>query len=238
MSKFLFVHGAFQGAWVWRDVAALLRSKGHEVHIPTLSGCGYLHHGGREGTDLNTYIQDIANYISFEELDDFILVGHSFSGLICGAIMMGTPHLLRQAVLVDTIIPQQNKSFVDTAGEAFRHMLDSHRVGNWKIKPWPLNVFGVPKEHEAWFSARLCNFPEKAFYTPFPSEFDPTCVPVSFVTCTATVSPFIRAMAGKARSFGWPITELNSGHCPMVTHPAELVEILDEAVIAQTGSAA
>ncbi|WP_027185993.1 alpha/beta fold hydrolase [Desulfovibrio inopinatus] len=238
MAKFLFVHGAFQGAWVWREVSDILQSMGHETHIPTLSGCGYLHHGGREGIDLNTFIQDISNYIYFEELDDVVLVGHSYSGLICGAIMMGTPHLLHQAILVDTIIPQSNRSFVDTAGEAFRHMLESHRVGNWKIKPWPLNVFGVPESRGPWFSARLCDFPESAFLTPFPSEFDPTCVPVSFITCTATASPFIRAMAGKARSFGWSVTELNSGHCPMVTHPQELAAMLDTAVIAQAGSAA
>ncbi len=42
MASFLFVHGAFQGGWVWRKVIDLLRTKGHDPHAPTLSGCGYL----------------------------------------------------------------------------------------------------------------------------------------------------------------------------------------------------
>jgi hypothetical protein len=42
METFLFVHGAFQGGWVWCKVADFLRTRGHDVHTPTLSGCGYL----------------------------------------------------------------------------------------------------------------------------------------------------------------------------------------------------
>jgi hypothetical protein len=39
MATFLFVHGAFQGGWVWGKVADILRQGGHGVHTPTLSGC-------------------------------------------------------------------------------------------------------------------------------------------------------------------------------------------------------
>ncbi len=222
MATYLLTHGAFQGGWVWREVAATLASQGHTVHAPTLTGCGYLHHGFREGVDLNTYIQDISNYLQFEALDDVILVAHSFSGLVCGAIATRTPHLLRRVVYVDAVIPESRRSFVDIAGEAFSHMLESHKGKGGRIKPWPLQVFGVPEKKAEWFQARLCDFPEAAFRTRFPGEYEPDAVPTTYVSCQRTPTPFIRAMAGKAERFGWIVSELDSGHCPMASNSTAL----------------
>ena len=40
VATFVLVHGAWHGGWCWRDVAVELRAAGHDVHVPTLSGCG------------------------------------------------------------------------------------------------------------------------------------------------------------------------------------------------------
>jgi hypothetical protein len=40
MATFVLVHGAFQGGWVWRPVASLLKGENHEVYTPTLIGTG------------------------------------------------------------------------------------------------------------------------------------------------------------------------------------------------------
>jgi pimeloyl-ACP methyl ester carboxylesterase len=230
MATFILVHGAFQGGWVWRFVARDLRAMGHDVHTPTFSGCGYLHHGLREGIELNTFIQDIDNYIHFEEVLDPILVAHSYSGMICSAIMMRIPHRLRQVVFLDAIIPEPGCSFAETAGEAFRLMLDSHRLNAWKVKPWPIQVFGVSGEQSQWFQSRLCTFPLQAFLAPFPGEFDAEATYASFISCTLTTSPFIRKMAEKAVSLGWPVIELEAGHCPMVTQPSKLAGLLNDSL--------
>lgn len=237
MATFVFVHGAFQGGWVWKDVVNALRAMGHDAHAPTLSGCGYLHHGLREGVGLHSYIQDVVNYLDFMDLSDVTLVGHSYSGLICGAVMMRTPNRLRKAVLVDTLIPEPNRSFAETAGEAFQHMLEGNRVNGWKVAPWPVKVFGVPEDKAPWFQKRLCEFPHAAFTTPFPGEFEPSLVDTAFITCGKTLSPFIRAMAERAKAYGWKVDELaESGHCPMVTHPQELTDLLLAAVGEGMGS--
>ena len=228
MATFVLVHGAFQGGWVWREVAAALRGRGHEVFAPTLSGCGHLHHGAREGLGLHAYVQDVDGLLQFEGLDQAVLVAHSYSGMICGAAMMRAAHLLRRAVFVDALIPDSNASFADVAGEAFRHMLEAHRVNGWRVRPWPLPVFGAPPERAAWFAQRLCDFPLAAFTAPFPGEFDPSAVETSFIACRHTASPFIRAMAGKAAKLGWPVAELDSAHCPMLACPAALADLLHE----------
>ena len=40
MANFVLVHGAWHGAWCWRDVVPLLAREGHRVHPVTLPGVG------------------------------------------------------------------------------------------------------------------------------------------------------------------------------------------------------
>ncbi len=231
MSTFLFVHGAFQGGWVWRQVADILARNGNDVHTPTLSGCGYLSPVNAKGGDLAAFIDEVVRYVEIEDLSDVILVAHSFSGMICSAVMMRIPGRVRHAVFVDAIIPEQGRSFAYIAGEPFMQMLEKHRRDDGSIAPWPLPVFGVDGKEAEWFAKRLRPFPGRAFTTPFPDPFDPLRVRTSYVSCQETTSPFIRAMAGKAGEYGWPMLALTSGHCPMVTCPANLVK----AIVIQAG---
>jgi hypothetical protein len=39
MATYVVVHGGAHGGWCYRDVARLLRSGGHDVFAPTLTGC-------------------------------------------------------------------------------------------------------------------------------------------------------------------------------------------------------
>ncbi|MFH0780528.1 MAG: alpha/beta hydrolase [Pseudomonadota bacterium] len=226
MATFVLVHGAFQGGWVWGRVADLLHSRGHDVHTPTLSGCGYLAKAVHQESDLGVFIADIRSYIEFEDLGEIILIAHSFSGMVCGALMMQIPERIRQAVFVDAVIPEPQRSFADMAGEPFQLMLEKHRGQDGAVRPWPLQVFGVTESAAAWFEPRLRPFSYKAFHTPFPGIFDPRPVPTSYISCRETGSPFIREMAGKARRHGWSLQTINSGHCPMVTCPLELCQAI------------
>jgi len=224
------VHGAFQGGWVWQKVATLLRAHGHEVHTPTLSGCGYLFQGMRQEDDLNVYIKDMSNYLDIEKLDDVILVAHSFSGLVCGALMMRFPRRIRQAIFVDAVIPESQHTFVEIAGEPIQQMLEHHRMEGELVRPWPAKVFGVNGPDAADFESRLHPFPYQAFHTPFPATFEPNAVVTSYITCKQTMSPFIREMAVKAKGLNWPVFELDTGHCPMITCPENLALTMNVAI--------
>lgn len=226
MATFLMVHGAFQGGWVWQKLSTILQQQGHVVHTPTLTGCGYLHSEEQPAADLNSYIADVERYMNFEDLNDILLVGHSFSGMICGALMMQLTQRIRRAIFVDAVIPESGRSFVAIAGEQFQQMLDRHRLENDWVKPWPVQVFGIAGDGAPWFESRLRPFPHQPFQTDFPGDFDPALCPVSFITCRQTMSPFIRAMATKAKELLWPVDELDSGHCPMITCPNALADLL------------
>lgn len=236
MATYLFVHGAFQGGWVWHKVIPMLQHQGQVVHAPTLSGCGYLFPDIRPEHDLKAHIKDMANYLDIEDLDEVVLVGHSYSGMICGALMMESPQRIRQAIFIDAIIPRSNRSFVDIAGEQFNRMLDHHRLENDWIRPWPAKVFGVAGSEAAWFESRLRPFPHQAFHTGFPGMFDPAIKATSYISCRQTMSPFIREMAGKAQEHAWPVYELDTGHSPMITCPEALVKLM-MAIVEQGGAA-
>lgn len=227
MATFVFVHGAFQGGWVWQKISGLLKQEGYAVHTPTLTGCGYLYSGQQQpGIDLNSYIADIVRYLDFAGLSNVILAGHSYAGMICGGVMMQCPERISQAVFIDAIIPEANSSFAVIAGEQFQHILQQNRMENDQIKPWPAGVFGIGAEDAPWFTSRLRPFPLAAFQTPFPGSFEPKSVPVSLISCKQTASPFIRAMAARATELSWPVYGLDTGHCPMVTRPEALAEML------------
>nr|NJM04168.1 alpha/beta hydrolase [Desulfobacula sp.] len=226
MAKFVLVHGAFQGGWVWRELAGLLCAQGHEVHRPTLSGCGYLSGRQPEPEGLQAYIADIKNYMEIEDLEDIVLVAHSFSGMICSALIMQLPQRIGQAVFVDAVIPEPNLSFAGVAGENFQTMLKKHCMEDGNVRPWPAPVFGVAGPEAQGFESRLRPFPHEAFVTPFPGAFDPGAVKTAYITCRQTPTPFIRETAGKAESYGWPVFQIDSGHCPMISCPEELSRML------------
>ena len=59
-TTYLLIHGAYQGGWIWRDVAALLRAGGHRVLTPTLDGCAERQHQLRAGITTETQAEELA----------------------------------------------------------------------------------------------------------------------------------------------------------------------------------
>ena len=72
MSVFVLVHGAWHGSWCWKRVRRSLQSHGHEVFTPTLTGIAERSHLLTPQVDLETHINDVANLILWEELDDVV----------------------------------------------------------------------------------------------------------------------------------------------------------------------
>jgi len=82
MANYRLVHGGCRGGWVWKRVARPLREEGHDVYTPTMTRLGERWRLLNAALNLSTNIQDIVNVIKFEELNDVILSGYSYAGLI------------------------------------------------------------------------------------------------------------------------------------------------------------
>jgi alpha-beta hydrolase superfamily lysophospholipase len=87
MATFVLVHGAWHGAWCWRRVARMLTQAGHEVFTPTLTGVGERSHLLKLDINLDTHILDVVNEMRWQELNNVVLVGHSYAGMVVTGVV-------------------------------------------------------------------------------------------------------------------------------------------------------
>ena len=113
MATFVLVHGSSHGGWCWKKIIPLLRKYGHEVFAPTLTGLGERSHLVSKDIGLDTHILDILQVLIYEDLDNVILVGHSYGGLVVGGVAEEVPDRIKRLIYLDAYIPQDNKSAFD-----------------------------------------------------------------------------------------------------------------------------
>ena len=100
MATFVLVHGAWRGSWCWKRVRRALQQQGHEVFTPTLTGLGERSHLLSETLDLQTHTLDVLNLIQWEELNDFVLCGHSYGGMVISGVADRVPERIRSLVFL------------------------------------------------------------------------------------------------------------------------------------------
>ena len=98
MATFVLCHGGWAGGWQWHAIPGLLRAKSHVVFTPTYTGMGERIHLAHPDIDLDTHITDIENVIKFEQLQDVILVGYSYSGMVIASVADRIPDAIAQLV--------------------------------------------------------------------------------------------------------------------------------------------
>lgn len=117
MTTFVIAHGAWTGAWDWDRVAERLRSKGHRVHVPTLSGLGERAHLAKYPITLTDHVDDIINEMIWHELTDVVLVGHSYGGFVVTGVAERAAERVASIVYLDAFIPDDGQCFADIMGE-------------------------------------------------------------------------------------------------------------------------
>lgn len=121
---FVLVHGGHVGGWQFKRVAQLLRAAGHEAYAPTLTGHGDRAHLGFEGVTMETWIEDVARVIEFEDLHDVILVAHSFGGMVIPAVAVRHRERIRRVVWMASLVLRDGEPmlrYVENAPRALAH---------------------------------------------------------------------------------------------------------------------
>ena len=150
MATFVLVHGAWRGSWCWKRVRRALLQQGHEVFTPTLTGLGERSHLLSETLDLQTHTLDVLNLIQWEELNDFVLCGHSYGGMVISGVADRVPERIRSLVFLDAFVPEHGESVADFAPVSGGGLIDG-----WKSAPISGEAFGVNLADRAWV-ARQC----------------------------------------------------------------------------------
>lgn len=219
---FVLVHGAWHGGWCWKKLTPILRAAGHEVYAPTLTGLGERAHLLTPQVGLDTHVADIVALLEYEDLQDVILVGHSYGGMVIAGVAAQASERLAHLIYLDAFLPEAGKSVQDYA------VIPPRRDDGWRIpSPGTPADFGVTDARDiAWMITRLGDQPYKTLTQPVQRAKEPTRTLVqTFILCTQ--APFFAEAAERAQRQGFRYRELfSAGHDAMVTQPHELARIL------------
>lgn len=234
-ATFVLLHGAYHGAWCWRGVAERLRALGHGVHTPTLTGLGERSHLLGCDPSLETFIEDVAQVIRYEDLREVVLVGHSFAGSVVSALADSMPERLRLLVYLDALLLRPGESSAMRSPErveGYRRRAMETSNGATIPTAEPAHYGVVDPDAAAWLRARLTPHPTRTYFDPLEIDGEPgNGLPAAYVICTDPLFPALHASYAIAGSRpDWEIIELATGHDAMVTAPEALTEILARLV--------
>ncbi len=235
MSTYVLVHGAFEGGWCWRDVASRLRSKGHTVFTPSLAGCGERQHLLNRSISLETHRQDLVELFRLYDIDDAILVGHSYGGAVVTAVGDALNDKIRHMVYLDSAAPENGQSSSGAFAEGTEDALAEMSAGDdWLLPPLPLDVLGITNpELAAWVEPKRQSHPMRTLNEPVqctPQNWTFERTYVCHTDKEAMIALFgvnpLSTFVERAKSEGWRYEEIEAGHDAMLTHPEEVSDIL------------
>ena len=224
MGTFVLVHGAWRGSWCWSRVRRALQQKGHEVFTPTLTGVGERSHLISEQVDLRIHILDVNNLIEWEELDDFVLCGHSYGGMVVAGVADRIPERLRSLVFLDAFVPEHGESLADFAPISGGQLIDG-----WKSTPISAEAFGVNHADRAWVDRR-CTAQSAACFRQ-PAQLTGGIGHISnvhylYASGWAGYQSLLYPFYEKAKARGWKTSEVDCGHDVMIDRPDVVTNLL------------
>lgn len=234
MAAFLLVPGAWLGGWCWRDVVPHIRAGGHTVLAATLTGLGERSHLLHPGVGLDTHVADIAGILHHEDLNDVLLVGHSYGGTVITAVAEQAPDRIRRLVYLDAAVPRDGESNDDAIGPELVAELRSaaERGGDgWRVPPAASVGDGLPDALRSWVMARVTPHPLRSFGEPvLVGSQVAAALPRTFIR-TSTQSVLYGRLMERARAEGWSCRDLKGGHYPMFTEPQLVADALAELAV-------
>jgi pimeloyl-ACP methyl ester carboxylesterase len=224
MATFVLVHGAWHGSWCWKRVRSALQRRGHEVFTPTLTGVGERSHLLTETVDLRTHTLDVLNLIEWEELNDFVLCGHSYGGMVVSGVADRIPDRVRALIYLDAFVPEHGEALADFAPVSGDELIDG-----WKSPPISAAVFGVNSADRSWVDRQCTLQPVACFRQSVQLSGGIARIEdISYIYASGWAgaqSPFYRFYE-KAKTRGWKTSEIDCGHDVMLDQPAALTTLL------------
>jgi len=228
MADFVLVHGAWHGAWCWKKILPALWSAGHRAFPVTLTGTGERAHQLSRDITLRTHADDVAAVIESQELQQAIVVGHSYGGMVITAVADRMQERIAHLVYLDAVVPLPGESWSSTHSAQTQAQRRQGIAETGSIPPADPAMFGLTGEDAQWVARRQTPQPGGVYDDPL--HFDAARVaalPRTFIDCTAPALPTIAVMRERVRQqSGWQVHEIPTGHDAMISAPEELLRHL------------
>ena len=195
--------------------------------------------------DLDTHVNDIVGLLTFEDLHDVVLVGHSYAGApVTGAADRATDRLAT-VVYVDSGPLFDGGAYIDMQPPPLRELIErrvAEEGDGWRLpmQSWVeiesmngASLDGLDEERRAHIRDRAVPHPFATYNQPLQLKNpDRTKLPHVLVSngfpvaqvkeLIASGHPWFAELAGPQ----WSFVELLTSHWPMVSAPKDLADAL------------
>src|SRR3954453_4020206 len=208
----------------------LMQAAGHRLVTPSYTGLGERAHLAPPGIDLNSHIEDMLNVITYEDLRDIVLVGHSYGGMVATGVADRARDRITQLIYVDAFVPEDGQSLFDINEPGRQPMRDAASKGDgWRIPPMTSPPDTAAEDVE-WLAARRVPMPIKCFEAKLKLHGGALTLPRSYIyalriTPADTFGPFAKRAKNDP---AWRYFEIDASHAPNVTAPDALMALLEK----------
>ena len=211
MTTFAFIHGAGDVGWYWHLVEAELRDRGHDTVAPDLPV-------EDDTAGLGRYAHVVIEAIG--DRQDVVVVGQSFGGYV--APLVADRIGARLIVLVAGMVPKTG----ETADEMFRN------TGWQPAGPSDSSTIGVfyhdvPPELAEQAVAHERRQSDTPGQEPWPLAAWPDVSTRAIIGRDDRFFPAAWLRSVIRDRLGIAPDEIDSGHCPALSRPQELADLLD-----------
>ena len=221
MTDFVLVHGAWCGSWAWARQEAELKAAGHGVVNANLTGLGSRVAEFHPGITLTTMIDEVCEQIAAAGLDRFVLVGHSWGGMVITGVAACLGARIDAIVYVDAFVPKDGQSLWDITGEyEHKHYIDTQKFTPGLVAPIIGNEGRKLSRHP------LLTMLEAVRFTGEEAKI------ARHIYVLATgwkPSPFHKFAARVREDAAWEVHEADCGHDVMDGQRAQVLAILTDA---------
>ena len=236
MATFLLMHGGGMGGWTWKFVREILEAKGHKVFTPTFTGFGERSPLIGRDVSIETHVTDIVNVLHYEDLNDVILVAHSYAGTVAPGVVAQAGERIKRVIYLDAIIPYKGERIASLLGFASEEdmigldaMLDAgegpvgsgvHEQQRAMAKDHP-HIMSA--ERQEWLLNHLSDQPMRATCCAITVGAGSIKLPVDYIAAKHTI---MTAMHDRARSLGWRVHDHPGDHAFNVGDPEGVSDMI------------
>lgn len=233
--KFMLVHGAWNGAWVWEEVEMRLEERGATVRTVTLPGHADDATPVSE-TSLAAYVDAVLAEIPSGA--PVTLVGHSFGGVVISLTAERAPERVKRLVYVGAFLPENGETALGLAqtdtdsdlGPALGVDMEKGLVGIEREAFPELFCADCNEDHLGVLAEKYSDEPLPPLVEPIELSDDHFGSVPKYYVYTAqdrVLSPaFQQRVTARVELAGTATIE--TSHSPFFSAPEELVATIDE----------